>query len=138
MTPSIPAPLFSDAAIMAHYRACAENPELTSLLDEECGELWRERPFDVVIGNDEGTQWLVSGCFDRVQIHRNAAGAVTRACIIDYKSNQTDVPGVPKLVEHYREQLLSYRKALAKLLGITPNLIECRLVFTCIGVVAEV
>lgn len=127
----------TDAEILAHYRKCAENPELVALLDEECDELWRERPFDVVVGNDEGTQWLVSGCFDRVQIHRTA-GAVTRACVIDYKSNQTDAAGVPKLVEHYREQLLSYRQALAKLLGITPGLIDCRIVFTCIGAVAEV
>ena len=128
----------TDAGIMAHYRACAANPELTSLLDDACDELWRERPFDVVIGSGEGAEYLVSGCFDRVQIRRDARGAVTGACIIDYKSNQTDAAGVPRLTEHYREQLESYRRALAKLLGITPNLIGCRLIFTCIGVVAEV
>ena len=131
-------PIDTDPGIMAHYRACAANPELTALLDDACDELWRERPFDVVVGNGEGAEWLVSGCFDRVQIHRDARGAVTRACIIDYKSNQTDAAGVPQLTEHYREQLESYRQALAKLLGITPNLIECRLIFTCIGGVAEV
>ena len=128
----------TDDGIMEHYRRCAANPELTALLDEKCDDLWRERPFDVVIGNDAGTEWLVSGCFDRVQIHKDAAGKVTRACIIDYKSNQTDDEGVPGLTEHYREQLISYRRALAKLLGISPGLIECRLVFTCIGVVSAV
>ena len=126
----------TDAAILAHYDACAGNPELAALLDEEC-ELWRERRFDVVL-DAGGAPTLVSGCFDRVQIRRDGNGGVAHAYIIDYKSNQTDADGVPELVEHYREQLETYRQALAALLGITPNLIECRLVFTRIGALAVV
>ncbi|MBP5532247.1 MAG: UvrD-helicase domain-containing protein [Lentisphaeria bacterium] len=125
----------TDDAILAHYEACKKNAEIGKLLDEEC-ELWRERRFDVVL-DAGGTPTLVSGCFDRVQIRREG-GAVAHACIIDYKSNQTDADGVPELVEHYREQLETYRRALAALLGITPNLIDCRLVFTRIGVLATV
>lgn len=130
-------PPATDPEIMAHYRVCAARPELTELLDEEC-ELWRERSFDVILDDGSGKGVLVSGCFDRVQIHRDERGAVTRACIIDYKSNQVDEAELPKLVEHYREQLETYRKALAVLLGISPNSIECRLVFTRLGAVAAV
>ena len=130
-------PPATDPEIMAHYRACAADPELTKLLDEEC-ELWRERPFDVLIRDGNGDEVLVSGCFDRVQLYRDERGGVTRACIIDYKSNQADAAELPKLVEHYREQLETYRKALAVLLGISPNSIDCRLIFTRLGAVAAV
>jgi len=126
-----------DPEILAHYRACAANAELVRMLDEEC-ELWLERPFDVVLKDGSGASALVSGCFDRVQIFRNGSGGVSRARVIDYKSNQTDAAGVPRLVEHYRGQLETYRNALAALLGISPNLIDCRIVFTRVGIVAEV
>ena len=126
-----------DAEIAAHYAACAANPELVRLLDEPC-ELWRERPFDVVIRTADGGPVLVSGCFDRVQIRRDENGGVARACIIDYKSSQTDGKELAELAKPYREQLETYRKALAALLGITPNLIDCRIVFTRIGALVEV
>ncbi len=123
--------------VLEHYRVCAANPALTELLDEEC-ELWRERPFDVVLRDGEGNAALVTGCFDRVQIRRAADGGAEHACIIDYKSNQATAEDVPELCEHYRKQLESYRAALAALLGVTPNLIDCRIVFTRIGMIAEV
>ena len=123
--------------VLEHYRACAANPALTGLLDEEC-ELWRERRFDVVLRDGEGNAALVTGCFDRVQIRRAADGGVERACIIDYKSNQATADDIPELRERYRRQLESYRAALAALLGVTPNLIDCRIVFTRIGMIAEV
>ena len=127
----------ADAELRAHYDACAANPELTGLLDEEC-ELWRERPFDVVIRDLNGDPVLVSGCFDRVQIRRDERGAVTRACIIDYKSDQIGKTEIAELVEHYRVQLETYRTALASLLGVAPDLIDCRIVFTRVGVLAAV
>ena len=127
----------TDEKIMAHYRACAAEPEIVRMLDDEC-ELWLERPFDVVLRDLGGNAALVSGCFDRVQIRRDASGRIAGALIVDYKSNRTDADGVPRLVDHYRGQLETYRKALAALLGIDPGLIGCRLIFTRIGAVAEV
>ena len=117
--------------VLAHYGACSKNPELVALLGEPC-ELWRERRFDVVLTDADGNKALVSGCFDRVQIVREG-GAVARACIIDYKSNQAEESELPALVQHYAPQLETYRSALAVLLGITPNLIDCRIVFTRYG-----
>lgn len=118
--------------VLDHYRACAENPEVVRLLDERC-ELWRERPFDVLLDDGSGGRALVTGCFDRVQIVRDDSGRLLRAVIVDYKSNAVAAETLPELCEHYRPQLESYRRALAVLLGETPNLIECRLVFTRIG-----
>ena len=53
--------------------------------------------------------------------------------IIDYKSNAVTRETLPECCEHYRSQLETYRRALAALLGETPNIIECRLVFTRLG-----
>ena len=125
-------PADTPAEVLEHYAACAGNGELVALLDEEC-ELWRERRFDVVLSDDAGNRALVSGCFDRVQILRRPDGGIARVCIIDYKSNQAAEDELPALVEHYAPQLASYRKALAALLGVTPNLIDCRIVFTRFG-----
>ncbi|MBQ6352472.1 MAG: PD-(D/E)XK nuclease family protein, partial [Lentisphaeria bacterium] len=123
--------------VLEHYRACAANAELVALFDRP-DELWRERPFDVVLRDAAGHRALVTGCFDRVQIARAADGGVERACIIDYKSNQATREELPGLCDHYRPQLASYRAALAALLGVTPNLIECKIVFTRLGEIADV
>ena len=125
-------PASTPPELLEHYRACAANPRIVALLDAKC-ELWRERPFDVVLHDDAGNSALVSGCFDRVQIVRAPDGGVTRACIVDYKSDQAEPEELAALGEHYRPQLESYRKALSALLGITPNLIDCRIVFTRCG-----
>ena len=53
--------------------------------------------------------------------------------LVDFKSNRATPEKVPELCDRYRGQLELYRAALAKLLGITPNLIECRLLFTGLG-----
>lgn len=131
-------PAGTSEAILEHYRVCRERGELEKLLNEDYKELWRERPFDVLVEDGDGVKRLISGCFDRVQIYRDDRGGITRACIIDYKSNRIEGTDVTPEVERYREQLESYRTALAKLLGISPNIIRCRLVFTQVGVVAPV
>ncbi len=135
---SVAAPPESERELREHYDACRERGEVAALLNSDWDELWRERPFDVMIDDPDGGARLISGCFDRVQIFRDDRGAVTRACIIDYKSNRIEEADVPEKVKRYSGQLETYRKALSKLLGITPNIIDCRLVFTCIGVVAAV
>ena len=101
-------------------------------------ELWKERTFDVILPGGDGEKLWVSGCFDRVQICRDGDGTVQRVLIVDYKSNQCDQENVDELAAHYAPQLEVYRRALAELLGITPNLIGCRLIFTAAGLVREV
>ena len=125
-----------DEVLRRHYENCTASPEISALLNEEYSELWKERTFDVILSDDEGKVW-VSGCFDRVQISRDEKGMVQRAVIIDYKSNQCDSDNIDELTAYYTPQLEVYRRALAVLLGITPNLIECRLIFTACGEVRE-
>ena len=122
----------TDPVLLEHYRTCARDPEVTELFDEVC-EVWKERLFDVILPDGEGGRAIVTGCFDRVHIRRAADGGVASACIIDFKSNNATPEKLPELCGRYRRQLETYRAALAKLLGITPNLIECKLLFTKLG-----
>lgn len=71
-------------------------------------ELWRERPFDVLLDG-----MLHSGTFDRVQIERKDGRAVS-ARIYDFKTDRE----AGDLQERYRDQLEIYRRAAAALLGL--------------------
>lgn len=130
-------PADTDPVLRRHFEACAGNPEVKKLFDEDC-EVWKERLFDVILPDDEGGRTIVTGCFDRVHIRRRADGGVESACIIDFKSNNATEEKLPELCEHYRRQLETYRAALVKLLDITPNVVECRLLFTKLGILRAI
>jgi len=78
--------------------------------------LWREKRFDIL----DGGSWI-SGCFDRVVIHRDAAGKAVSAELIDFK---TDKCTREELVADYTPQLESYRRALSILLNIPEDKIR--------------
>ena len=78
-------------------------------------ELWRERAFEVVLGNK-----MISGVFDRVHLFAD------RAEIIDFKTN-TEGEGT---AERYTPQLQLYRSALAKLTGLEEAAVRWLLIFT--------
>ncbi len=78
-------------------------------------ELWRERPFDVVLGDE-----LISGVFDRVHLFAD------RAEIIDFKTEKAG----EEAADRHRPQLQLYRSALAKLTGLEESVISCQLLFT--------
>jgi len=114
--------------IIEHFLRALASEEVRRLLTRprEPVELWRERAFDVVRGN----QWI-SGSFDRVVIHRQRDQRPLRATIIDYKSNEVvSEDELSHLVEHYRPQLELYRQALAPMLVLPEDRIGLRLVFT--------
>ncbi len=77
---------------------------------EEPFLLWREQPFDLLINH----RW-VSGCFDRVVIFHDKQGRVTKATLIDFK---TDQGSREKLLALYSPQLASYRQALSQILKL--------------------
>jgi ATP-dependent exoDNAse (exonuclease V) beta subunit len=96
-------------------------PEAKALFTHpgEGWELWRERAFDLMI---EG-QWI-SGIFDRVHIKREG-GTVVAVEILDYKTNRS----TPEVIEkEYSGQMEQYRKAAAKLLGISAAKVTARTV----------
>ena len=80
----------------------------------------------------------MSGCFDRVQIQKNASGKPESAVIIDFKSNDISPEDVPETAKHYRMQMLSYRRALAQLLQLPLEKIDSVLLFTKIGVLHRI
>lgn len=94
-------------------------------------ELWRERDFEALV---EG-HW-VSGCFDRVQLACDQNGRPVAATILDYKTSNLEPDGaLAKAIEHYRPQMILYRKVLAQLIGLAESTIELKLVFTRGGLV---
>jgi ATP-dependent exoDNAse (exonuclease V) beta subunit len=88
--------------------------------------LWRERSFEVVLGEE----W-VTGMFDRVTLECDDRGRVERATILDYKTNEIEGPEALEATgAHYRPQLLLYRRALARMLDLDPACIRMLLLFT--------
>jgi ATP-dependent helicase/nuclease subunit A len=88
-------------------------------------ELFREQPVDAILDG----AWL-SGVIDRLHLHRNAAGAVERVEIIDFKTDAVKTPD--ELNERYAGQMAAYRAALEK---IHPGaVIECLLLSVRHGV----
>ncbi|MEI6051110.1 MAG: UvrD-helicase domain-containing protein [Opitutaceae bacterium] len=89
-------------------------------------EVWCERAFEMVLDG----AW-VTGVFDRVVVERDESGAVTRAVIIDYKTDRvaTDEE-VAAAVERHAGQLNLYRRVVAVLARVPVGQVECCLVFT--------
>ena len=119
--------------ILRHFDVCRKNPQIVELLSGSGGELWRERRFDLIL-HEDGVQKFVSGCFDRVRIRRDASGKAESAVLVDYKSNDLDESGIPEAVEHYREQMDLYARALSRLLDLKPENITGYLIFTKPGI----
>ena len=105
------APVNPDAVRMV--RDCLASPEASGLFKEPGveTEVWREKRFDLVLGEE----WI-SGCFDRVVIHREGK-AITRVDLIDFKTDVCDAADLPS---KYAAQLGKYREVLGHLLGIDP------------------
>lgn len=70
-------------------------------------DLFREQPIDALIDG----RWL-SGVIDRLHVHRDAAGAVTRVEVIDFK---TDALGeLSELVTRHGSQMQAYREVMER------------------------
>ena len=76
-------------------------------------ELWRERAFEVMVGET----WI-SGRFDRVVIRRDDAGRPVSAVVADFKT------GRGADARRHTRQLEAYRQALSLLIGLDPATIE--------------
>lgn len=111
-------------------RGCVARAELRELFAAPGGnvEIWKEKRFDLV-ADDHGKKgsgiWL-SGCFDRVVIHRDPAGKALRADLIDYKTDLNT--SRERLVEDHGEQLRTYRRVLRRLLGLPDENIRLLLI----------
>jgi ATP-dependent helicase/nuclease subunit A len=86
---------------------------------EQAHHLWRERAFDVTIDG----QW-VSGVFDRVVVHLSEVGEPTSAIIYDFK---TDHGSHAEIEDRYAGQMEVYRKAVCKLLRLSPECVKSQI-----------
>ena len=109
--------------------ACLRDPELAGLWGRPAGvgaEVWRERAFEAVLGED----W-VSGVFDRVVVERDASGRARRATVFDFKTDRAgDDSEVAAAVARHRSQLELYGRAAALLCGLDLHAVSCELVLT--------
>jgi ATP-dependent exoDNAse (exonuclease V) beta subunit len=84
-------------------------------------EHFNEQPVDAILGG----KWL-SGVMDRLHLHRNTAGVVTRVEVIDFKTDAVDEIG--GLVERYSGQMNAYREVME--LAYPGAKVECILLST--------
>jgi ATP-dependent exoDNAse (exonuclease V) beta subunit len=93
-------------------------------------ELWRERAFALDGAQLGRAGELIAGVYDRVVVARDAAGRATAAELLEFKSDR--VEGEQAARERsalHREQVESYRLALAYQLELPPERVIGRLVF---------
>jgi ATP-dependent helicase/nuclease subunit A len=113
------------------FRRAVAALEIRQALTRPSGNvtLWREKRFEIVIGN----RW-VSGAFDRVVVSRDQSGKALRARVLDFKSDE--VPGeaaVADRAKQYRPQMETYRGALSRMLGLQPDKVALELLFVQSG-----
>ncbi len=76
-------------------------------------EVWRERPFDLIMAGE----WI-SGVFDRVIVERDSEGRATSAWIVDFKTDEvSSEAAIQEKTAGYAPQLALYRRAVARLTG---------------------
>ena len=122
------------ARAIEHFTRALASPGVRALLSKPEGavQLWRERSFDVVLGN----RW-VTGTFDRVVVRYNDEERALSACIYDFKTDDVPAHSVQQQATLYHSQLSLYREALSRLLHIPVAAIRAVLIFTAPGTVHE-
>jgi ATP-dependent helicase/nuclease subunit A len=97
--------------------------------------VWREKPF---VLREEDV--ILSGSIDRLVVLYDGDRAVG-ADVLDFKTDVLpagDPAAIAARIEFYRPQLAAYRRAAARLLGLEPDRVSARLVFTELGEVRNV
>ncbi|MCX5998010.1 MAG: PD-(D/E)XK nuclease family protein [Chloroflexi bacterium] len=118
------------------FRRAIAAPEIRQALSRPTGNvvLWREKRFEVVMGD----RW-VSGSFDRVVTIRDEMGRPERATVLDFKSDHvTGERETAAAAEQYRTQMMLYRSALSRMIGLDPTGIRLSVVFVNSGRVCNV
>lgn len=111
--------------------ACLDAPALAAVWSRPSpwAELWRERPFEIVLDG----AW-VTGVFDRVVVERDASGRAERVTIYDFKTDRfTAGQALDEAVVRHAAQLNLYRRVAAVLAQVPAQRVGCELVFTRIA-----
>jgi ATP-dependent exoDNAse (exonuclease V) beta subunit len=89
-------------------------------------EVWRERPFEVVLDGE----WI-SGVFDRVVVTRSPDGRAVEATVVDFKTDRiSGEAAIRSAADKHTAQLNLYRRVVATLTQIEISRIRCEVVFT--------
>lgn len=115
-------------SLLAQMREFLTAPAVQTALARPEGpvELWREKPFEILLANE----W-VSGVFDRVVIQRDSAGRAVAATVLDYKTDRVSTEAeIATAVEFHRPQIESYRAVLQQIFKLPPENVQGYLLFT--------
>ena len=120
--------------------AALQQPEIAALFTSTPDqEVYNEQPIEAITDKNE---WL-SGTIDRLVLTHDAAGNVTAAHIIDFKTNQ---PGKKEgytdfytwLRDHYKAQMDAYRKYVAAALDLPESAVAVSLLSCPLGIKASI
>jgi len=117
--------LSGDKEATAVVQECLSVPEILDLFTSQSptDEVLRELPLEFM----EGEKWW-TGIMDRLVLRKDTAGQITRAVVIDFKTDHIDT--LELLRERYQGQLDVYRRALAAALHLDASVIEIVLLST--------
>ncbi|MEO6004509.1 MAG: UvrD-helicase domain-containing protein [Opitutus sp.] len=107
--------------------ACVESPGLVDVWTQRSETaIWRERPFEVLVDG----AWI-SGTFDRVLVHYDAAHRPVAADVIDFKTDRVghDLAPGDSVLKH-RPQMELYARVAGILTQLPAEKISSWLVFT--------
>ncbi|HBC85429.1 MAG TPA: hypothetical protein DCZ94_00590 [Lentisphaeria bacterium] len=110
-----------------------KNAEIAKVFKRPDGkniELWRERRFEMMLGNRH-----VSGAFDRVVLLRDSSGKTNSAHVFDFKTGKPD--DLILAADTYRPQMELYQEILSKMLKIPVPSIRKSLLFVEKGAIVE-
>ncbi len=118
-------PIFPDSDAGLLVASVLETPELRKFFvrNSRPVQCLREQPVDAMVAG----KWM-SGVMDRLHLHRDAAGAVTKVEIIDFKTDA--VTDVGQLVERYSYQMHAYREVIQR--AYPGAEVECLLLSTAV------
>jgi ATP-dependent helicase/nuclease subunit A len=123
--------------VLADFRGWLAAPALRAALaaaGRPAGtRVLREAPFAYRDGDV-----VVEGLIDRLVLIPGPDGALARAEVLDFKTDDVPAPGTPLFdarVAHYRPQLDAYRAAVARVYGVAESAVTARLALVRAGVV---
>lgn len=130
--------------VLAEFAQIASNPAVRGLMARPKGTcvVRREWAFLCPQTLADGSEVLLDGRFDRVQIELDGEGRPIGAHVIDFKTDAaTEGEGASRhaeRTEHYTPQLQAYARALALLLKLPMRSIRATLLFTSTCTVVSV
>ncbi len=80
---------------------------------------------------------LQVGVIDRLELERDEHGAVTAACIVDWKTDRVTVDDVQQRAREHAPQMRSYADAVAGQYGLPDEAVSVRLAFVVPGIVVD-